>query len=282
MTTSPAPRARVRGALALTFIIASSAAFGHDLWLVPGKYRLRSDEVTRVFINNGDVFPESLTLFGQHRLSEVRSVSSAGELAVTAFRVDDKSLTFDFQSAAPGPHVIVLATRPRTVRMKAEDFEDYLAEEGLDAIAKTRKEAGKTDEPAVERYAKWAKAILDVGDGSESGRLWAEPMGQSLEIVPLDHPNRIEPGGTLRLRVLFEGEPLGGANLIGARALGHAREIRATTDSQGEATVTVTSPGRWFVRALHLAPIEGDPEVDWQSYWSTLSFEVAAESKGNR
>jgi hypothetical protein len=272
----------LRGVLALSFAVACSPGLAHDLWIVPGKYRLRPEEVTRVFINNGDVFPESLTLLGQHRLSEVRSVSSAGGLPVSTFRVDGKSLTFDFQSATPGPQVIVLDTRPRTVRMKAEDFEDYVAEEGLAAISEKRKELGETDKPVVERYAKWAKTIVDVGDESEGGRLWAEPVGQTLEIVPLDHPNRVEVGGVLRLKVLLEGEPLAGVSLTGARALGPAREIRATTDERGEAAVTVTAPGRWFLRAIHVTRMEGDPEVDWQSYWSTLTFEVAAVSKGSR
>jgi hypothetical protein len=71
-------------------------------------------------------------------------------------------------------------------------------------------------------------------------------------------------------------------NITGARASGPAREIRATTNRDGEAAVTVTAPGRWYVRALHLTRMEADPEVDWQSYWSTLSFEVARESKSDQ
>lgn len=284
MTRRPAPHARVRGALALSLALASAPGFAHDLWIVPGKYRLRAEEVTRVFVNNGDVFPESLTLLGEHRLSAVHSVSSAGELPVSDFRVDGKSLTFDFQSAAPGAHVIVLGTRPRTVRMKAEDFEDYLAKEGLAAIAETRKELGETGKPAVERYAKWAKTVVDVGDESGSERSWAEAVGQTLEIVPMDHPNRVQPGATLRLRVLLEGQPLAGASVTGARASGPAKEIRTTTDDAGEALVTPTAPGRWYLRAIHMTRAEGDPEVDWQSFWATLTFEVigSTESKGNR
>jgi uncharacterized GH25 family protein len=263
----------VRGVLAL-FLFLSSPAFAHDLWILPGKYRLRADEVTRVFVNNGDVFPESLTLLGEARLSEVLSVSSAGVLPFSEFRVDDKSLTFDFQSAAQGSHVIVLGTRPRTVRMKGEDFEDYLAEEGLTAIAAIRKELGQTSEPAVERYAKWAKAIVDVGDEPGTESVWAKKAGQPLEIVPLEHPNRVRPGGALRLLVLLDGEALAGVSVTGARASGPAKEISATTDERGEAAVKVTAPGRWYVRAIHMIRVEGDPDVSWESYWATLSFEV--------
>jgi len=273
MTRRPAPQSPVRGAVALLFVL-SSPGFAHDLWILPGKYRLTAGEVTRIFVNNGDVFPESLTLLGEHRLSEVLSKSSTGELPVAEFRVDGKSLTFDFHAAAPGSHVILLGTRPRTVRMKGEDFEDYLAEEGLTAIAATRKELGQTSEPAVERYAKWAKAIVDVGDEPGSENVWGEASGQPFEIVPLDHPNRVRPGGALRLRVLFDGEALAGVGVTAARASGPAKEISSSTDEGGEVALTVTAPGRWYVRAIHMVRLEGDPEVSWQSYWATLSFEV--------
>jgi uncharacterized GH25 family protein len=264
----------VRGALPF-LVLLSSTGFAHDLWVLPGKHRLRIDEITRVFINNGDSFPESLTFLGERRLQSVRFLSAAGEISVSEFRVDGKSLTFDFQPKTPGPHVIVLATRPRTVRMKAEDFEDYLAEEGLAAVARQQKELGESDKPAVERYFKSAKSVVDVGEHPGGELLWAESTGLPFEVVPLDHPNRIQPGGVLGLRVLFDGKPLSGVKLTGGRALGPAREISASTDERGEAAVTVPTAGRWFVRALHVVRLEGDPEVSWESHWASLTFEVA-------
>ncbi len=276
----PEPRS-ARGVLALLFLFPV-ASFAHDLWILPGKYRLRVDEVTRVFINNGDEFPESLTLLGAHRVSELRVVSPAGEAPISDLRVDGKSLTFDFRSTAAGPHVIVLATRPRTVRMRAEDFEDYLAEEGLSAVAQMRKERDESEKPAVERYAKFAKTILAVGDEADSKALWAESTGLPFEIVPLDDPNQVAPNGALRLRVVRNGEPVSGVSIVGARASGRAKEISTTTDARGEAEVRVGAPGRWHVRALHLLRVEGDPEVAWESYWATLSFEVQSPEGSTR
>jgi uncharacterized GH25 family protein len=277
----PVPCA-ARGVVALLFTLCPLVSFAHDLWILPGKYRLRSDEVTRVFINNGDEFPESLTLLGAPRVSDLRVVSVAGASPISDLRVDGKSLTFDFRPTAAGPQVIVLSTRPRTVRMRAEDFEDYLAEEGLETVKQMRKEREETDEPAVERYTKFAKTVLDVGDEADSNPLWAENTGLPFEIVPLEHPNRLAPGGVLRLRVVRNGEPIAGVSIVGARASGSAREISATTDARGEAQVTVSAPGRWYVRALYVARAEGDPEVAWESLWATLSFEVQSQEGSGR
>ncbi len=273
MTSGPAPRSPVRGAVILLLGL-SSPGFTYDVWILPGQYQLRLEEVTRVFVNNGDAFPESLTLLSQDRVVDARAVSPDGVYPIAEFRADGTSLTFDFRPTASGPHWIVLGTRPRAVRLKPEEFEDYLAEEGLSAIAEMRKERGETGEPAMERYTKWAKALVDVGDERGVGAFWAEAMGQRLEIVPLDHPNRVEPGGSLRLRVLFQGEPLSGVKLTGARASGPAKEISVSTGEGGEAAVTVTVPGRWYVRAIHMIRVEGDAEASWESHWATLSFEV--------
>jgi uncharacterized GH25 family protein len=279
MRRRPAPLSPVRGAIALLLFLSSSG-LAYDLWILPGKFRLQADELTRVFVNNGEVFPESLTLLGEHRLREVSSTSPSGELPISGFRVDGKSLTFDFRSAASGSHVITLETKPRTVRMKGEDFESYLAEEGLIAMAGMRKELGQSSEPAVERYTKFAKTVVEVGEPSDSKRTWAEGVGQAFEIVPLDDPNEVEAGEPLRLRVLFDSEPLSGASIRGARASAEAKEISTTTDERGECSVTPAAPGRWFVRALHMVHLEEDPEVSWESYWATLTFEVKPAQEG--
>jgi Domain of unknown function (DUF4198) len=287
MSTSPARRSRPRGVVVLAFILpalltsSSPPALAHDLWILPGKYRIAPGETTRVFINNGDVFPESLTLLGRQRLSGVEIRGPDGDRTITELRVDGKSLTFEIEAKAPGTYVVAIGTHTRRVRMNAEDFRDYLTEEKLDEISKLREEKNESDAAAVERYAKWAKTVVDVGESAEKGEgesdtvgAWAEPVGQPLEIVPLVHPNRVEPGGELPIRVLFRGEPLPGVNVIGARASGRDREITTRTNDQGEAMVTVSAPGRWYLRALHMIRLEDDPEMRWESFWCTLSFEI--------
>lgn len=284
MSKRPAPRPRVRGALLFSCLVAARAGLSHDLWVVPGKYHLAVGEPTRVFINSGDAFPESLNLVGEHRITEVRLRRAGTDLPLSEFRVDGQSLTFEVRPSEAGSYVIAVGTRPRTVRLKAVDFEDFLEEERLAAVSKEREELGESGQPVVERYAKWAKAIVDVDDGDGGGAAsWMAPVGHTIEIVPLDHPNRLAPGGDLRIRVLYEGSPLAGAPIEGARAGGgsdSAEYITAVTDDEGEALVTLPSAGRWYLRAIHIIRVPDDPELQWESFWSTLSFEVGAPARG--
>jgi hypothetical protein len=268
-------RRTLRSALAIVALFASPSA-AHDLWMLPGKFRLGVGEMTRVFINSGDLFPESLTLLGEQRLTEVRALSAAGNTAVTGFRADGRSLTFDFQPETPGPHVIALGTKPRTVRMNGKDFEEYLSEAGLTGIEELRETLGEVGQPAVERYAKWAKTVVEVGEEPPSENAWAAAVGAPLEIIPIDPPNGVKPGESLRLRVLYAGDPLPAAAITGGRAAGPANEIAASTDERGEASVTLSTSGRWYVRAIHMIRVENDPQVQWESFWATLTFEVPA------
>jgi len=241
-----------------------------------GQYRLDPYETTRVFINNGDNFPESLSLLGQQRVTALVLHGPAEPQTISEFRVEGKSLSFEITPTTAGSHVVALSTRSRRVRLKAEEFNDYLDENGLGSVLATREELGEINEAAVERYAKWAKAFIDVGEleADEEEPAWSKPVGHTIEIVPDKNPNEVAAGGRLGLRVLYEGEPLAGATVTGGKAGGAAGEILTTTDEDGHASVTVLSSGRWYLRAIHMIERADDPEVRWESFWCTLTFEV--------
>jgi uncharacterized GH25 family protein len=262
-------------------LVVPSSAITHDLWLLAGQYRLQPSETTRVFINSGDRFPESLSLLGEHRVTAL-ALHTPGEpgekVPITEFRVEGKSLTFEITPAVAGSHVVALSTRARRVRLKAEDFRTYLEANALDAISKSLSELGEERQPAVERYAKWAKAIIDVGElgDEEDDSAWSRLVGHTIEIVPLANPNSVPPGGRLQVRVVYDGEPLAGASVTGGKAGSSEAEVVAVTDADGIAEVSLLSAGRWYLRTIHMIRLEGDPEVRWESFWATLTFELRA------
>lgn len=276
MSRRPAPNSWVRGFVFLASVSIPASVAAHDLWVLAGQYRLEPFETTRVFINSGDDFPESLSLLGEHRVTGLALHTPGEKLLISEFRVEGKSLSFEITPTIPGSHVVALSTRTRRVRLKASDFAEYLDVNGLDAIAEMLDELGEAKRPAVERYAKWAKAVVDVGEPEEPEQspAWSRPVGHTLEIVPLVDPNQVIPGGKLVVRVVYEGEPLAEASLIGGKAGGPAGEVFTKTDIDGLAEVTIASAGRWYVRAIHMIRHDDDPEVRWESFWATLTFEV--------
>ena len=178
MSRRPAPVRWARGFVFFA-VLAPVSATGHDLWVMAGQYHLEPFETTRVFINNGDYFPESLLLLAQHRVTALALHGPAKTQPISEFRVEGKSLSFEISPTTAGSHIVALSTRSRRVRLKAVEFNDYLDDNGLGSILAIREELGESNEAAVERYAKWAKALIDVASWrrTKKSRLGPSPLG---------------------------------------------------------------------------------------------------------
>ena len=263
-----------RGVLATCLVshLLAAAVEGHDLWVVPGKFALEPGERFRVFVNSGDEFPTSDSLVGEHRLDRFDLVAASGRRALEGFAVDGKSLTVEVTAPEGGIAILVLAVKPRLIRLKAAEFNEYLKEDGLPHALRSREERGELEEPALERYTKCAKAIVRVGDGED--RMWSEPVGTRLEIVPAENPFALRAGGFLPLVLLFDGKPLSDVVVSAGRAGGPRNEVSGVTDAEGRVGLVLPISGRWYVRSIHMIRLEGDPEAEWESFWATLTFEV--------
>jgi uncharacterized GH25 family protein len=251
--------------------LATEGVTAHDLWVVPGKFRLQSGEKIRIFLNSGDEFPKSDSLLGEFRISSLMLFSTSEQSPLSRFFADGKSLTTEMKAPLQGTVVLSLATKPRLVRLKSDEFNEYVKEEGLLRIFNEREEHGELDDTVVERYTKWAKAILFVEEGDEA---WQKPTGMTIEIMPEDDLYEYSAGQELSFQVLFDGKPLPGATLVAQRAGGPRKELEDVTDNEGRARFIFAESGRWYVRTIHMIRLVDDPETQWESFWATLTFEV--------
>lgn len=96
------------------------------------------------------------------------------------------------------------------------------------------------------------------------------PQGARLEIVPLA-ATAPRAGGTLPVRVLWEGKPLAGAKI--ARA-GHGKEAPVAADADGRAEVPVLA-GRQMIVVNHKIELHNDARADHYSAAANLVFESA-------
>ena len=113
---------------------------------------------------------------------------------------------------------------------------------------------------SVGKYEKFAKTLLNP---AANDSLYKTPQNQMLEIVLLDNPATVKPGGTMNVQVLLRGKPLAGA-AVGLTHDGFSKEedtykTTATTDAQGKAAFTVDKPALWMVRT---ATAEKPPGTD--------------------
>ena len=272
------PRSNVFAALLPVLLAAAAApARAHEYWLAPSAYRAQAGDTVTIGALAGEGFVGERKRFSPGRA--VRWLVRAGrelDLKMAAREGDTTWARF-----APGDRGGVLFAYESdfaTITIDPATFERYLASEGLDGPLAARRARADTG-PGRERYRRCAKSWLAGADA----RRVTEPLGLPCEIVPLSVPGA---ESRLRVRVLFEGEPLTGALLnawrqpfaADGRPLDPARRdtVQAAwsgrTDGRGEAIVPVDPAGEWLLGVVHMIPSRDPGVADWESAWGSLTF----------
>ena len=266
---------------ALALLIGATAA-AHEFWLSPSAWRVAPGERATILMNVGDRFPDPTSFTAPERVESVRLIGPDGELSLRPpFRREKNSLAADVQTPmTPGTYIGVVVIKPRFIEIKAPDFEKYLTHEGLDSVVQQRARAGETARPGRERYSRYGKTLLRVGDTGGNTHA-VRPLDLKVELVPLSDPTGLIPGQPCRFRLLFEGKPVAGA-MVGAiyasaKVQPDEWPLSARTDTRGEVEFTLHDPGPWLIRTVHMVRRSGEqgPEAaDWESYWASLSFRL--------
>lgn len=90
-------------------------------------------------------------------------------------------------------------------------------------------------------------------------------------ILPEVDPLTVGPGKPLAVRVLMDGKPAAGVELIGDYR-GAPHQVSATTDSEGRAQVLVRNEGLNIISASMLLPVEGDKDIEARGLFTSLTF----------
>jgi uncharacterized GH25 family protein len=259
---------------ALLLLLFPWSLIAHDTWVIPSNFRPQPGTTVQVKIATGEAFPASEVAVTPDRILHFTSRTYVGVRKVQGYRVEGQFLVADLTPDLHGHNILVAETKPCVLELPAQEFTQYLRAEEMKAILSQRSQQGKSDAPGRERYRKVAKAVLCVGDATDTTFLAAE--GLWLEIIPEQSPCRLRAGDLLEVRVFFEGQPLANARVVAGfpGVTGHAYPVRARTDAEGRAAIVVDRPGAWFIRILHMVAAVDDPEADWHSAFSTLTFEI--------
>ena len=260
------PRRTLHAALLCltTVSLVAAGAIGHEFWVSPSAYRVGGGELVRVSLFHGERFAGDVVARNDPMIKRFEFRTGGG---VTDIRGMHGASSSFLRPASEGHGVIVYETLEYINPLPAEEFEAYLAEEGLDEISERRAALGETDTDGREAYVRCAKALLTVGDSGdfagESG-----PVGLPFEIVVVTiNEDRVE------ARLLFEGEPVGGRRVVVASASDHEDLIELESDSEGLVRFSPEHGGAWMLTALHMERVsEQRDDVDWKSYWASTTF----------
>jgi len=254
-------------------LVAAAPIFAHDFWLQPLRFQAQS----------GAAFPMTFQIghgaFRQRWGSNERIVA-LNDLAPGGrrdLRADLKNggaadlvTTFD----RPGLHVLAMQTNFATSDLPAIRFNDYAKAEGLALVLATRARAGTTNNPGRERYSRRAKALVQVGAQTSANQgLVTRPIGFKLEIVPLRNPYALGSTRQLPVRIMYKGRPLPNATVKLTSLEFDARPVAVVvTDRAGVANFRIPGVGGWLLNVLWSEPVQGDPAVEFDTTFSSLTF----------
>jgi len=255
-------------------LILSLSILAHDLFLKTDSFFLQPNSKFTIKVMNG-TFQASEGAVSFARLNDV-SIVSAGKRVhpqEADFTKNETTAFMNLTTGEAGTYVVGLSTKHREIALKAADFNEYLKEDGLPDTLEERRKTGELEKDAKERYAKHVKAILQVGKKQTDD--YKTPLGYPVELIPQQNPYKLKKGDAIEILCLKDGKPLAGQVVLAGREENGkiivAPELRS--DAKGIIKLRLDGAGQWYVKFINMTKLD-DPNLNYESKWTTLTFEI--------
>lgn len=270
--------------LAAALAACTAPLLAHDFWLMPTPGHAAPGATVAVTVNVGEQYPVPDAFVEPARVLMMQMVGpgrQVGAITPRLTRQGEGLVTPVTLPGTPGTYIIETRLTTRFIELQPKEFTAYLEEEGLGRVVAERQRLNETGKPGRERYSRWPKALIRTGAGDASHV--TTPLGVTSELVPSVDPTQAKVGDTVAFQLRFEGTPVAGARLsriVTGDAPFAQRISHATTDAEGWAHFTVAE-GPQFIGTVHMVRRSGEtgPEAaDWESYWTSLTFEASKDA----
>jgi hypothetical protein len=250
--------------------LSSSLLFAHDMWIEPTTFSPEPSQLVGVRLRVGqdllgDPLPRAASLINQFVFED-----TDGRKPVVGR--DGADPAGFLRVAKPGLLVIGYHSNPSPVELAADKFNQYLKEEGLDAVAALRARRNETGASAHELFSRCAKSL--VFSGTPSAAQGDRPLGFTLELVAERNPYALQADEDLPVVLTYENRPLAGALVVAMNRLNPSEKLAARTDNDGRARFRLRPGGMWLIKAVHMVPAAAGSHAEWASFWASLTFEL--------
>ncbi len=265
----------MRRSTPLTAILITAATLSvaaHDFWLVPDPMAASGSSDIVVRGQTSSAFPTSESAVAVDRITNATVIGASGKETITARSIDGVSLLLRHRPNTPGQKVIGATLGWRQVKETAESFRKYLVLEGAaDALKRFELAGTLPTSDIVRRYAKYAKTVVEFGTGP---RAFDRVAGHPLEFIPLSDPSAPRATTALRVRILFQGQPLANARIHAGRAPVDGqpaeKDHELISSADGVVTVSAGAAGLWNVRTIHVVPSPAGADANWDVHWASF------------
>ena len=262
------------GGIVLLCLFTAGSIQAHDTWVTPSAYFTAPGQPVTFELTSGMKFPVLETGPKTERIAQAgfRSAAEKGELKDLTGAKEALRSTTTFSK--PGVVTVWFEAKPKELELTDDQVIEYLDEirapDSVRAVWNKHKKGAKWKES----YIKCAKTVVVVGDGADD-KTWAEPVGMSLELVPMTNPARAEAGQEFSLKLLRDGQPLPQA-MVALLREGEENRVFQATDAEGRVTFTPAKAGQYLLTCVILEPT--DDSSIWKSRFTTLTFQTKERS----
>jgi uncharacterized GH25 family protein len=256
--------------LAAAFALTAAPLAAHDMWIEPTTFVPDPRTIVGVRFRVGvdllgDPLPRDPSLIDEFVVED-----ADGRRPVVGRAGSDPAGVA--MALSPGLLVIGYHSHPSAVDLPAETFNQYVKEEGLDAIAALRQSRGQSAAGVHEIFSRCPTSLVLAG--APPAAQGDRTLGFTLELVAERNPYRLAPGQELPVRLTYEGQPLAGVLVAAVDRTNPSDKLTARSDKDGRVRFRLPRSGMWLIKAVHMIPAPAAAHADWQSFWASLTFEL--------
>lgn len=256
----------------------ATTAKGHEFWIDPVSHHVATGAPVIAAIRVGQEYKGSSYSFVPSNFRRF-DVGFGGEVAPVEGVLGDRPAA-NVPTSEDGLMVLIHATTDTTLGWSEwEKFVKFVEHKDAAWVLEAHGARGLGEEDRRELYSRYAKSLVAVGSGEGADF----EAGLLTEIVALENPYTDNMADGIDVRVLYEGAPRAETQVeVFEKAADESVKIfTVRTDVDGAATVPVKPGYRYMLDAVVLrepsAEVAAEKNVQWESLWANLTFEVPAE-----
>ena len=249
------------------------ALIAHEFWIDPVAFQLPIGAPLVADIRVGQDFSGAAYAYLPPQFRRFDLITSQGTQTVPGRPGDRPAL--NMPTTATGLSVAVHVTTDSTLTYREWDkFNAFVTHKDFAWAAADHLRRGLPETGFKERYSRYAKSLLAVGDGAGKDR----EIGLVTELVALTNPYTDDLSQGMVLRAYYQGAPRADVQIevFEKNDDGSVQTTLHRTDDTGLVRVPVRAGYRYMADAVVMRPLDAATSggAVWESLWASLTFEV--------
>ncbi len=255
----------------LTLLVLPFSALAHEAWIEPFEYHLKKSPVVRGHLRVGQLFRGAAQLYNTDKFVRFESDDGTSFTKVKGRLGDLPAIKHKLKT--PGLNALIYRSTGSVIDYPNwEKFRKFTEQEGVAWAQQAHRDRGLPEQGFSEIFIRYSKSLVSWKHAEGSDR----PSGMPFEIVALSNPY-LDNAGSLKVQVLWQGEPYRGGQLAVFRKQPQSETERNNVmlDDEGIVTIPIESGHSYLLNSVLMEPREGGKKAPvWTSHWASLTMEI--------